>query len=134
MVASCRGFRGAFSVGAQAPGGRRGARRAAGQGAVDHRRVLEGYSFALCRCAEARDRRVPLQCCVPRVLLRAPCHAVFHVLYCVLHVVAGLGADKFHNGWLVTGDVASIDPEYYMTIRDRSKDLIKSGRVLTQSR
>ena len=42
---------------------------------------------------------------------------------------AGRGADKFHDGWLVTGDVASIDSEYYMTIRDRSKDLIKSGRV-----
>ena len=41
---------------------------------------------------------------------------------------AGRGADKFHDGWLVTGDVASIDSEYYMTIRDRSKDLIKSGR------
>lgn len=35
--------------------------------------------------------------------------------------------DKFHYGWLVTGDVAKIDPEQYILIADRSKDLIKSG-------
>jgi fatty-acyl-CoA synthase len=35
--------------------------------------------------------------------------------------------DKFHDGWLVTGDVARIDPEQYLIIADRSKDLIKSG-------
>jgi len=34
---------------------------------------------------------------------------------------------KFHDGWLVTGDVAKIDPEQYLIIADRSKDLIKSG-------
>lgn len=35
--------------------------------------------------------------------------------------------DKFHDGWLVTGDVAKIDTEQYILIADRSKDLIKSG-------
>ncbi|MBT4492097.1 MAG: long-chain fatty acid--CoA ligase [Gammaproteobacteria bacterium] len=35
--------------------------------------------------------------------------------------------DKFHDGWLVTGDVARIDAEQYLIIADRSKDLIKSG-------
>lgn len=35
--------------------------------------------------------------------------------------------DKFINGWLATGDVASIDAEDRLIIRDRSKDLIKSG-------
>lgn len=35
--------------------------------------------------------------------------------------------DKFHDGWLVTGDVAKIDPGEYIIISDRSKDLIKSG-------
>lgn len=35
--------------------------------------------------------------------------------------------EKFHDGWLVTGDVAKIDSEQYILIADRSKDLIKSG-------
>tara|TARA_B100000676_G_C18086697_1_gene855662 strand:+ start:3197 stop:4837 length:1641 start_codon:yes stop_codon:yes gene_type:complete len=35
--------------------------------------------------------------------------------------------DKFHGGWLVTGDVAKIDQDQYIIITDRAKDLIKSG-------
>jgi len=35
--------------------------------------------------------------------------------------------EKFPGGWLDTGDVATIDSEGYMSIADRSKDLIKSG-------
>ncbi len=35
--------------------------------------------------------------------------------------------EKFHDGWLITGDVGKVDPEEYLIISDRSKDLVKSG-------
>ena len=38
------------------------------------------------------------------------------------------GADRFtQDGWFRTGDMASIDARGYIAIRDRSKDVIKSG-------
>jgi fatty-acyl-CoA synthase len=35
--------------------------------------------------------------------------------------------EKFHDGWLRTGDLATVDPFGYMQITDRAKDVIKSG-------
>ncbi|NNH71757.1 long-chain fatty acid--CoA ligase [Nocardia uniformis] len=40
---------------------------------------------------------------------------------------AEVDPDKFDDGWLRTGDVGKISPNGYLTLVDRSKDVIKSG-------
>jgi 3-(methylthio)propionyl---CoA ligase len=39
----------------------------------------------------------------------------------------GEGGNPLRDGWFPTGDVATIDPDGFMQITDRSKDVVKSG-------
>ena len=56
---------------------------------------------------------------IGEIYVRGPwiCHEYFH----------DPQPEKFHGDWLITGDVGKIDPDEYLIIADRTKDLVKSG-------
>eukprot|EP00466_Bigelowiella_natans_P016580 jgi/Bigna1/87362/estExt_fgenesh1_pg.C_190162 len=58
---------------------------------------------------------------VGELLVRGP------VVISAYYKKIGTTPDKFVEGWLNTGDLASISHDGYVTIHDRSKDVIKSG-------
>ncbi|GAA1029510.1 MULTISPECIES: long-chain fatty acid--CoA ligase [Amycolatopsis] len=43
------------------------------------------------------------------------------------HGGSDIDPEKFHDGWLRTGDVGKISPDGFLTLTDRAKDVIKSG-------
>lgn len=46
---------------------------------------------------------------------------------CSQYYARELGSEHTLDGWFCTGDVVTIDPDGYMQITDRAKDVIKSG-------
>ena len=45
----------------------------------------------------------------------------------VVDTYFGADTSTLKDGWFDTGDIATIDEDYFMTIQDRAKDMIKSG-------
>jgi fatty-acyl-CoA synthase len=50
-----------------------------------------------------------------------------HWITCAYFRAEGGGTNLNEEGWFDTGDVATIDPDGYLQITDRAKDVIKSG-------
>jgi fatty-acyl-CoA synthase len=58
---------------------------------------------------------------------RTPGHLLVKGPWVVSRYFRDEGCDVLQDGWFPTGDVATIDPDGFLQITDRSKDVIKSG-------
>jgi fatty-acyl-CoA synthase len=87
------------------------------------RRAMQGYAAAFVETRHVSDQGKVLPWdgqAVGELEVRGP--------WVVKGYFGGEGTDRFTpDGWFKTGDVVSIDPEGYVQITDRSKDVIKSG-------
>ncbi|MHA6796963.1 long-chain fatty acid--CoA ligase [Pseudonocardia bannensis] len=97
--------------------------REAGQDAVDRTLVKQGLPMPGIEVRLADESGAPLPWdgeTVGEFLLRGPTvTAAYHD--------DPRTADSFVDGWFRTGDVGVIDPDGYLQLTDRAKDLIKSG-------
>jgi fatty-acyl-CoA synthase len=97
--------------------------RDAGQQAVDDTLVKQGLPLPGVEVRLADEEGAPLPWdgeTVGEFWLRGP--TVASAYYDDLRT-----ADSFTDGWFHTGDVGVIDPDGYLQLTDRAKDLIKSG-------
>jgi len=87
-------------------------------------------------CHQAPVAAIELDHPVRLLLFAHPC-VTHHSAICVFHMLIEpsslADATQLHplqvdrHNWFSTGDVACIDPLGYMSITDRSKDVVKSG-------
>ncbi len=96
-------------------------------GDVDHPRYLERLQSA------GKVQTIMQMQVVDQAGRRLPLHGIGEVVTKGDAVMAGYWRDEaataqaLKDGWLHTGDVGSIDDDGFLTLRDRSKDLIISG-------
>ena len=102
-----------------APAGRRRARHRRGDGLADEVRPAHRRA---CRCASSTTTATSCPgtaTAVGEIEVRGPwITGAYH---------RDAAPEKFHDGWLRTGDIGTIDDRGFFQITDRAKDVIKSG-------